>query len=267
MKRSIQRLRSSTKLAFELDGINKRKSSCLRCRCNRRSGQRASALVKYGAETCKVQGGATLGEHCAAPAFQQLRVAEINAFGHLHSILSVLPHLSYSKYGSTDPMVRDGDALRLSYSDGVFDLVLSPETLEHVPDAPKDIAEMYRVLKPGGTLICTVSLIMNRKTLVRALVHDGELMHMPPASFHGDQVAKNSDHLAFYEFGGDFLGMLASPIFDVKTTQNTRNLFMTYCICRKLQDGGLPSERHRKVTFRARQRSLGWQATASQEHN
>lgn len=43
-----------------------------------------------------------------------------------------------------------GDAEHLIFSDANFDLVYSWGVLHHSPDTPKAIAEVYRVLKPGG---------------------------------------------------------------------------------------------------------------------
>lgn len=45
-----------------------------------------------------------------------------------------------------------GDALRLPFSDGAFDIVICSEVLEHIPDYKSAIGEIVRVLKPGGTL-------------------------------------------------------------------------------------------------------------------
>lgn len=39
---------------------------------------------------------------------------------------------------------------RLSYDDGFFDRVVVVHVLEHLPDLPKAIDEIYRVLRPGG---------------------------------------------------------------------------------------------------------------------
>ncbi|ORA13007.1 class I SAM-dependent methyltransferase [Mycobacterium asiaticum] len=49
-----------------------------------------------------------------------------------------------------------GDALNLPYSDGTFDCVIASEILEHVPQDDAAIAELIRVLKPGGTLAVSV---------------------------------------------------------------------------------------------------------------
>jgi SAM-dependent methyltransferase len=49
-----------------------------------------------------------------------------------------------------------GDALDLPFADGTFDSVIASEILEHVPEDDQVIAELVRVLKPGGSLAITV---------------------------------------------------------------------------------------------------------------
>jgi ubiquinone/menaquinone biosynthesis C-methylase UbiE len=47
------------------------------------------------------------------------------------------------------------DAQSIPYGDETFDAVVANHMLYHVPDRPKAIAEVHRVLKPGGRLIAT----------------------------------------------------------------------------------------------------------------
>ena len=49
-----------------------------------------------------------------------------------------------------------GDALAMPYEDGTFDVVLISEVLEHVPEDTDAIAELVRILKPGGIAAVTV---------------------------------------------------------------------------------------------------------------
>jgi len=49
-----------------------------------------------------------------------------------------------------------GDATRLPFADGTFDRVVTSEVLEHIQNDVDAIAELSRVLRPGGTLACTV---------------------------------------------------------------------------------------------------------------
>ncbi len=45
------------------------------------------------------------------------------------------------------------EGARLPFADGAFGTVLSNSTLEHIPDVEPVLAEMYRVLRPGGAFI------------------------------------------------------------------------------------------------------------------
>jgi SAM-dependent methyltransferase len=49
-----------------------------------------------------------------------------------------------------------GDAVALPFADGTFDRVIAAEVLEHIPPDRAAIAQLARVLRPGGTLAVTV---------------------------------------------------------------------------------------------------------------
>jgi len=59
-----------------------------------------------------------------------------------------------SENGQAGSMV--GDALYLPFPDETFDRVICAEVLEHIPDDRAAMAEIARVLKPGGTAAVTV---------------------------------------------------------------------------------------------------------------
>lgn len=52
-----------------------------------------------------------------------------------------------------------GDAEDLPFEDNTFDVVIMDAVLEHIPDVSKAIAEVARVLKPGGVFIGYVAFM------------------------------------------------------------------------------------------------------------
>ncbi|CAB4744174.1 unannotated protein [freshwater metagenome] len=62
--------------------------------------------------------------------------------------------------GEADPnglgACLNGDALRLPFADNTFDRIICSEVFEHIPDDEGGMAELARVLKPGGILAATV---------------------------------------------------------------------------------------------------------------
>lgn len=68
---------------------------------------------------------------------------------------------------SYDADVIVADVQAIPFDDGTFDVVVSQETLEHVPDPDKGLAELVRVTKVGGTLIVTTPNYLNLIGLYR----------------------------------------------------------------------------------------------------
>ncbi|HXN50692.1 MAG TPA: class I SAM-dependent methyltransferase [Candidatus Acidoferrum sp.] len=54
-----------------------------------------------------------------------------------------------------------GDAQKLPFADASFDVVISCETIEHLPDAQSALNEMHRVARPGGRLFLTTPNYLN----------------------------------------------------------------------------------------------------------
>jgi SAM-dependent methyltransferase len=54
-----------------------------------------------------------------------------------------------------------GDAQRLPFADASFDLVISCETIEHVPDVTSALQEMHRVSRSGARLLLTTPNYLN----------------------------------------------------------------------------------------------------------
>lgn len=75
------------------------------------------------------------------------------------------------------------DAARLPFPDAAFDAVAAGELLEHVDDADAVVAEICRVLAPGGTVV--LDTIARTRFATAALVHVAErLPGGPPRRCH-----------------------------------------------------------------------------------
>lgn len=170
--------------------------------------------------------------------FKQLRVAEVNGCGAaLHGCLTMNPELAYSEYGSADPAVPSEDLARLSYRDREFDLVLTSDTLEHVPELPRALGEIERVLKPGGRHIFTVPVVWDgRKTRRRAVLEGARIVHLYPPSYHGVWSAQSPDRLVFHEFGDDVLDYLQTPGTEIRVSQHPVNPSITVFVAVRVED-------------------------------
>lgn len=61
------------------------------------------------------------------------------------------------RFAADAPVVfAQADIMRLPFGDRTFDAVVSCETLEHTPDPVAAIAELHRVMRPGGVLYLTM---------------------------------------------------------------------------------------------------------------
>jgi len=75
--------------------------------------------------------------------------------------------------------LRQGDVRALPFSDGEFDLVLAATVLRHVPDGDRSVAELARVVRPGGRVAVfegdTDGLLINHpdRALTRRIVASG----------------------------------------------------------------------------------------------
>jgi SAM-dependent methyltransferase len=155
-------------------------------------------------------------------SFRSLDLAEINkvgSTGSLHSFLVGLPRLAFSEYrgdanlGKVIDGARNEDICRLTYADESFDLVLSSDTLEHVPDFRAALRETRRVLRPGGLHIFTIPIVAGRETtFARAEIGpDRRLVHLLPPLYHGRgrglyrYLPVGGDLLTFTEFGLDVI--------------------------------------------------------------
>jgi hypothetical protein len=110
--------------------------------------------------------------------------------------------------------IRSEDLTRLSFADASFDVLLSFEVLEHVPDYRAALRECARVMAPGGLALITAPFLTNAaETLVRAsIAADGTTVHHEPPDYHGDPISDRGI-LCYYWFGWSLLDDLRAAGF------------------------------------------------------
>ena len=118
---------------------------------------------------------------------QRLSILELNGAGNLTGFLHELP-------GHIEKSYPEVDMLSLPFPSHSFDVVLHSDTLEHVPDPVRGLAECRRILRPGGACCFTVPIIAAR--LTRSRDGMGE-------SFHGAPGDQKKDYLVHTEYGAD----------------------------------------------------------------
>lgn len=95
--------------------------------------------------------GCGAGRHAFAAVERGARVVAVDADDtEVKGVATMLAAIGGDGVGLT------GDALRLPFADGAFDRVVAAEVLEHIPPDTAAIAELVRVLRPGGTIAVTV---------------------------------------------------------------------------------------------------------------
>ncbi len=82
------------------------------------------------------------------------------------------------------------DLQAIALPDASIDILLTPHVLEHVPDTDRALAEIHRVLRPGGRMYLQVPLL-----------HGTTAVPTEP-EFHADNTP------VFFNFGWDLIGPL-----------------------------------------------------------
>ncbi len=176
-------------------------------------------------------GARSFAEMVQLDKFRRLDVAEINrigSMGSLHTFLAQLPRLAFSEYKGNEHLgevigeSRNEDMCKLTYPDESFDLVLSSDTLEHVPDFREALRQTRRVLRPGGRHVFTVPIVASRAfTYSRAQIGgDGQPIHLMPPLYHGRgtglyrYIPVGGDLLTFTEFGRDLTDYIREAGFE-----------------------------------------------------
>jgi hypothetical protein len=97
------------------------------------------------------------------------------------------------------------DLQRLSFPSDVFHIVTTNEVLEHVSSIDTALAEIYRVLRPGGWHIGTAPFAMGQyESIIKARLEDENVVYLMEPEYHGNPVDEKGS-LVFEIPGWDLL--------------------------------------------------------------
>jgi ubiquinone/menaquinone biosynthesis C-methylase UbiE len=121
---------------------------------------RSPDVVEQRARTLALlapQPGETVLDVGSGPGFLVASLAEaVGPDGAVHGLDPSAPMNAAARSRSAEfPWVSidEGDALSLPYPDGTFDAAVSTQVYEYVGDVPGALAELRRVVRPGGRVL------------------------------------------------------------------------------------------------------------------
>lgn len=169
---------------------------CLRCGANRRMEMMAEVLRER------------TGGHLT-----RMHVLELDPDSCLVSVLIGARTYVRTFYSAMQPVgsvdrsgARCEDITGLTFVDESFDIIVSSDVLEHVPDLDAAFAETYRVLRPGGFHVFTVPV--SERTARRAVRKGDEVVHLLPPHYHLDPRDPKGI-LAYWDLGPDLMQRFA----------------------------------------------------------
>jgi SAM-dependent methyltransferase len=117
--------------------------------------------------------------------------------------------------GARSSVVR-GDLTALPFDDHTFDRVIAAEVLEHIPADANAMAEIARVLKPGGRAAVTVPRWLPER-ICWALSED---YHTTPGGhvriYRGSELSDKLQHVGLQQYGAHHAHSLHAPYWWLK---------------------------------------------------
>lgn len=190
---------------MRIAGSNLRESvTCTRCRAFNRQRQIAYVVCRSDLAGISAQSLVQFAKRANVDLYNTESV------GALHATLKGMRGYRSSEFvspnrqpGSVVEGIQHEDLQQLSFRDDSFDLVISSEVLELVPDAYRAHSEVYRVLRPGGRHVFTALFQSGEHDdLVRAVLDEERQVPvlLRPAEYHMDTI-RPEGALVYRTFG------------------------------------------------------------------
>jgi SAM-dependent methyltransferase len=195
-----------TDFAVESDNLRE----TLRATVSGSINRRRQLICALGLAVCGTA-HVTLPEIAAQIRQRQLRCYLAEAGSELAQALQALigPLLVCSEYfgpayrsGETVGGVLHQDLQQTSFAAAAFDLIITAEVFEHIPDALRAEREIVRLLRPGGVYCFTVPFLPYHEADLVLAEHNahGELLLHAEAQYHGDPIRPQEGALVYRLF-------------------------------------------------------------------
>jgi ubiquinone/menaquinone biosynthesis C-methylase UbiE len=132
---------------------------------------------------------------CVLGELEQLGAAQVTAIDLDTAMVARARRLTSSR--GDQVVINSGDVTHLQFPDGRFDAVCNFAVLHHVPDWRKAIAEVARVLRPGGLFISQDHDVAHHDPVSR------RLFKHPPDRFDNAQFLAEITGQGFETLGVD----------------------------------------------------------------
>jgi SAM-dependent methyltransferase len=111
--------------------------------------------------------------------------------------------------GQVHEGVRSEDVEALTFADESIDVFITQDVLEHVFRPDRAIAEIHRVLRPGGAHVFTAPKHRGLdETRQRARLTEDGVEHLLPEEYHGNPIGDNKA-LVTWDYGYDFEALMS----------------------------------------------------------
>lgn len=131
--------------------------------------------------------------------------------------LKGLPNYTRSYFRPDEPLgqlsadgVRNEDLTRLTFDEDSFDLIITSDVMEHLPNIELAFAETLRVLRPGGIHLFSIpnDYPFPDRTEPRVRIENGKEIHVKPERYHN--AGDGSKCLVYTDYGADVSDMIRS---------------------------------------------------------
>lgn len=207
---------SYTKIKIRTDNLRE-DCTCKKCKSNSRKRHLASIILQTISDT-------KFSSLKDIPRDFDCKIYNVESNGALHNYLKHINNYVCSEYfgpyetfGKEKGGILNIDLMDIPFSENVFDLIISTEVFEHIPNPYKAFSEIHKILKKGGSHIFTVPYYDERDNdEVRSILNEkNEIIYLLEPQYHGDPIRENDGILVYTIFAKEMMQKLEKMGYSV----------------------------------------------------